>query len=114
MGNNRRRSEVLVGVAYGTDLKKAKSLINEVLINNKQILKNPAPVIWIINFGESSIDFSVKYWVAHFIYANDIKSDVIIAIDEILRENGIVIPFPQRDIHIRPEIQRPKTEEKPD
>jgi small-conductance mechanosensitive channel/drug/metabolite transporter superfamily protein YnfA len=103
MGNNRRRSEIVVGVAYGTDLKKAKSLINEVLVNNKQILKNPAPVIWVINFSESSIDFSVKYWVAHFIYANDIKSDVIIAIDEILRGNGIVIPFPQRDIHVIPD-----------
>jgi small-conductance mechanosensitive channel len=114
MGNNRRRSEVLVGVAYGTDLKKAKSLINEVLVNNKQVLKNPAPVIWVTGFGESSIDFSVKYWVGHFVFANDIKSDVIIAIDEILRENGIVIPFPQRDIHIQPEIQTPKAEEKPE
>jgi potassium-dependent mechanosensitive channel len=100
MGNNRRRSEIQVGVAYGTNLKLAKSLISEVLVNNKQVLKNPAPVIWVINFGESSIDFSVKYWVSHFIYANDIKSDMIIAIDEILRENGIVIPFPQRDIHL--------------
>jgi potassium-dependent mechanosensitive channel len=100
MGNNRRRSEIQVGVAYGTNLKLAKSLISEVLDKNKQVLKNPAPVIWVINFGESSIDFSVKYWVSHFIYANDIKSDMIIAIDEILRENGIVIPFPQRDIHL--------------
>jgi small-conductance mechanosensitive channel len=114
LGNNRRRSEVLVGVAYGTDLKKAKSLMNEVLVNNKQILKNPAPVIWLINFGESSIDFSVKYWVAHFIYANDIKSDVIIAIDEILRENGIVIPFPQRDIHVQPGVQISNKGEKPE
>lgn len=111
MGNNRRRSEILVGVAYGTDLKKAKSLINEVLADNKQVLKNPAPVIWVTNFGESSIDFSVKYWVAHFIYANDIKSDVIIAIDEILRENNIVIPFPQRDIHIQSEVQLLKENE---
>jgi small-conductance mechanosensitive channel len=114
MANSKRRSEVLVGVAYGTDLKKVKSLINEVLVNNKQVLKNPAPIIWVINFGESSIDFSVKYWVAHFIHANDIRSEMIIAIDEILRENGIVIPFPQRDLHIRPEIQTPKAEQKPE
>jgi small-conductance mechanosensitive channel len=104
MGNNRRRSEILIGVAYGTNLKLAKSLISEVLDQNKQVLKNPAPVIWVINFGESSIDFSVKYWVAHFIYANDIRSEMIMAIDEILRENGIVIPFPQRDIHIQTDM----------
>jgi small-conductance mechanosensitive channel len=107
MGNNRRRSEIKIGVAYGTNLKQAKSLISEVLLNNKQVLKNPAPVIWVINFGESSIDFSVKYWVGHFIYANDIKSDMIIAIDEILRENSIVIPFPQRDIHLIQEENNP-------
>ena len=111
MSNSKRRSEIIVGVAYGTNLKEAKSLINEVLVNNKQVLKNPAPVIWVINFGESSIDFSIKYWVAHFVYANDIKSDVIIAIDEILRENKIVIPFPQRDIHIQSEVQLLKDNE---
>lgn len=100
MSNSKRRSEILLGVAYGTDLKKAKSLIQETLVNNKQVLKNPAPVIWVINFGESSIDFSIKYWVAHFVFANDIKSDLIIEIDNILRENNIVIPFPQRDLHV--------------
>jgi potassium-dependent mechanosensitive channel len=89
-------------------------LMSEVLVNNKQVLKNPAPVIWVTSFGESSIDFSVQYWVGHFIFANDIKSDVIIAIDEILRGNNIVIPFPQRDIHIQSEVQTPKAEEKPE
>ena len=113
MASSKRRSEILIGVAYGTNLKKAKSLIKEVLVNNKRVLKKPEPEIWVVNFGESSIDFSVKYWVAHFIYANDIKSDLIIAIDEILRENQIVIPFPQRDVHILNENQTPKTEVKP-
>jgi len=105
MVNNRRRSEIVVGVAYGTDLKKAKLLIKEVLVNTHQVLKNPEPIIWVTNFGESSIDFSIKYWVSHFIYVNDIKSDLIIAIDDIFRNNGILIPFPQRDIHLQSEKQ---------
>jgi small-conductance mechanosensitive channel/drug/metabolite transporter superfamily protein YnfA len=112
MGNNRRRSEIVVGVAYGTDLKKAKLLIKEVLVNTRQVLKNPEPIIWVTNFGESSIDFSIKYWVSHFIYANDIKSDLIIAIDDIFRNNGILIPFPQRDIHLQSEKQIAKVDEK--
>jgi small-conductance mechanosensitive channel len=114
MANSKRRSEIIVGVAYGTDLKKAKSLINETLINNKQVLKNPAPVIWVINFAESSIDFSIKYWVAHFIYANDIKSDLIIEIDNIFRENNIVIPFPQRVLHIHNSPNNSENKEKPE
>ena len=106
MANSKRRSEILVGVAYGTDLKKAKLLINETLVKNNQVLKNPAPVIWVINFGESSIDFSIKYWVAHFVFANDIKSDLIIEIDNIFRENNIVIPFPQRDLHVHSDSRK--------
>ena len=58
-------------------------------------------MVWFTLFNESSIDFSIKYWVPHFNYGNDVKSDLIIAIDEIFKANNIVIPFPQQDIHIQ-------------
>jgi small-conductance mechanosensitive channel len=114
MGSARRRFELQVGVAYGTDLALVKSLIKEVLSNTKMILKNPEPMIWVTNFGDSSIDFSIKYWVGNFTYGNDVKSDLIMSINEIFALNNIVIPFPQRDIHIQPEIQNQKAEEKPE
>lgn len=101
MGTAKRRYEIKVGVAYGTDLKLAKSLINEVINNHSLILKNPEPMIWATQFSDSAIDFAIKYWVPHFNYGNDVKSDLIMAIDEIFKINGIVIPFPQQDVYIK-------------
>lgn len=101
MGSAKRRYEIKVGVAYGTDLKLAKSIIQEVLDHHSLILKNPEPMIWVTQFGNSSIDFVIKYWVPHFNYGNDVKSDLIMAIDEIFKINGIVIPFPQQDVYIK-------------
>ena len=102
MGSTKRRYEINVGVAYGTDLKLTQSVIMKVLENNVLVLKNPEPMVWFTQFGESSIDIAVKYWVPHFNYGNDVKSDLIMAINEVLKENNIVIPFPQQDLHIQP------------
>jgi len=57
-------------------------------------------MIWITNFNESCIDVSIKYWIPHFNYVFDVKSELLISIDEVFRKNGITIPFPQRDIYL--------------
>ena len=101
MGSAKRRYEIPVSVAYGTDLKFTKSILHEVLDQHPLILKTPEPMIWMTRFNDSSIDLVIKYWVPHFNYGNDVKSDLIIAIDEIFKVNGIVIPFPQTDIHLQ-------------
>jgi small-conductance mechanosensitive channel len=103
MGSSRRRYEIQIGVAYGTDLNRTKLLLMEILHKHKQILKNPEPIVLATNFGDSSIDFVVKYWVSHFNFGLDVKSDLILSIDNIFKENNIVIPFPQRDIHLHSE-----------
>lgn len=101
MGSSKRRYEIPANVAYGTNLKFAKSILREVMEQHPLILKNPEPMIWATHFNDSSIDFVIKYWVPHFNYGNDVKSDLIIAIDEAFKSNNIVIPFPQRDIHVQ-------------
>jgi small-conductance mechanosensitive channel len=101
MGSSKRRYEIKVGVAYGTNLKLAKSLIREVINKHSLILENPEPLIWVTQFGDSSIDFVIKFWVPHFNYGNDVKSDLIINIDEIFKLNAIEIPFPQQDVYIK-------------
>jgi small-conductance mechanosensitive channel len=57
-------------------------------------------MVFFTQFNESSIDISIKYWVPHFNYGNDVKSNLIMGIDVALKENNIVIPFPQQDLHI--------------
>jgi potassium efflux system protein len=105
IGSSKRRFEIQVGVAYGSDLTVVKNILNDVLINNKLVLKNPLPMIWVSKFSDSSIDYSIKYWVPHFNFGNDVRSELLIEIDEAFKNNGIEIPFPQQDIHIQSEIK---------
>ncbi len=101
LGNSRRRFVLLLGVAYGTDLEKTIQLLLELMHNDSRILKNPQPIVLADQFNSSSVDLSLKFWVAHFSTGFDVKSDLILAIDALFKEHGIEIPFPQQDIHIR-------------
>lgn len=102
MGNTKRRFEISVGVAYGTDLEKTKKLLLELMLNDNRILKYPEPFVWVMAFNNSSIDFVMKFWVAHFSIGYDMRSDLILAINKLFSEHNIVIPFPQQDIHFYP------------
>jgi small-conductance mechanosensitive channel len=104
MGSNRRRFEIDLGVAYGSDLNEVKTILTEVLMQQELVLKNPAPMVCVTKFSDSSIDFAIKYWVPHFNFGNDVKNDLIIAIDVAFKANGIEIPFPQQDLHIRSNV----------
>lgn len=100
LGSNQRRSQIRFGVAYGTDLELTKKILLEIIGKNKNILLKPAPTIWFTKFGDNSIDLVVMYWIKHFDFDYDVKSEMIIAIDKALKQNKIVIPFSQQDIHI--------------
>jgi potassium efflux system protein len=100
LGSNQRRSQIRFGVAYGTDLELTKKVLLEILEKNKNILMKPAPTIWFTKFGDNSIDLVVMYWIKHFDFDYDVKSELIVAIDKTLKQNKIVIPFSQQDIHI--------------
>ena len=101
MGSNKRRYEIDLGVAYGTDLNQVKTILIEVLNQHELVLKNPTPMVWVTKFNDSSIDFAIKYWVPHFNFGNDVRNDLIIAIDVAFKTNGIEIPFPQQDVHVQ-------------
>jgi potassium efflux system protein len=101
LGSSKRRIDFSLGVAYGSDIEKVIAVLKSVLDNNKRVLKNPEYIIQVDNFNDSSIDFVIKFWVQHFEMGLDVKSDVLIAIDQKFKENKIEIPFPQQDIHIK-------------
>ncbi|WP_035647223.1 mechanosensitive ion channel family protein [Flavobacterium sp. ASV13] len=100
LSNNKKRTDITIGVAYGTNLEEAKTILEEILKSHDLVLENPAPIIWFKDFNTSAIDIVIKFWVSHINFANDVKSDLIISIDKNFRENNIEIPFPQQDIHI--------------
>ena len=101
MGRNIKRINLAVGVAYGTDLEKAKLLLSNILSDDERILKNPSPVVFARKFGASSIDYDLYFWAGHVAEVDPIQSEVLIKIDKVFRAEGITIPFPQTDLNIR-------------
>ncbi len=111
MGNNNRRTDFMIGVAYGTDLDKAKKIIQDIIEAENNILKNPQPTIIFQEFGNSSIDIKIFYWVNHFNHLASSKSNLIFAIDQAFKQNNIEIPFPQQDLHIKSVINNESKKE---
>ena len=99
LSDQRRRQEILIGVAYGTDLTRVLEILNKVVPEQENVLKVPKPFIIFEGFGDSSLDFRVLFWTS-FHTGMSTKSAVGIAIDEAFKKEGIRIPFPQRDLHL--------------
>jgi potassium efflux system protein len=100
LSDQRRRQEIIVGVAYGTDINNVLEILNEVISDHENVLKNPAPLIIFAGFGDSSLNFRVLFWT-RFDVGLTTKSAVGVAIDEAFKKAGVEIPFPQRDLHLR-------------
>lgn len=100
LSSTKKRMDIVVGVAFSTDLTKAVQLLTEVLSGDERILKYPKPEVLKKDFNSSAIDLQLWFWVRHLSEALAVKSDVIAAIDLAFKRNDIVIPFPQQDIHV--------------
>src|SRR5690606_34750269 len=97
------RTSVRVGVAYGSDINLVKAQLEQVLHGYDLAQKEPGPVIVFEDFADSALIFDAFFWVS--IQSGRemrlIRSDVRFLIDQAFREQGIVIAFPQRDVHVR-------------
>jgi small conductance mechanosensitive channel len=94
-----RQLDVIVGVAYGTDLNAALAAVNRVLSANERVLKDPAPVVRVSLLADSSINFAVKPWVSVADFGA-VTGEVNKAIVEEFRARNISIPFPQREVRL--------------
>lgn len=90
-----RRVDIIVSVTYGTDLKKALTLIKDYLINLEDILKSPEPVVLLQNFRDTGIDIQVMFWISDLGKAGVMKSEVLTDIYVKLQEAGISIAHPR-------------------
>ena len=96
------RMRLPVGVAYGSDVEKLRRVLLEVAAENPVVLKEPAPTVRFLGFGDSSLDFELAVWTISMAHRpTRFRSDLFFAIERKLRENNIEIPFPQRDLHLR-------------
>jgi len=103
LNDNFIRLTTQVGVAYGSDTTKVTQILLDVVKADIDILKSPTPQVWFDQFGDSSLNFVIKYWIDKPTKKFIIQSNIMHRINESLKDNGIVIPFPQRDIHIKTE-----------
>ena len=94
-----RQADLSVGVAYGTDLNRALAIIADVLRQNPRVLKDPAPIVGTALLGDSAIGIAIKPWVVLADYG-PVQAEINKAVVEKLREHGIEIPFPQREIRV--------------
>ena len=101
-GDPKVRIRVPVGVAYGSDLKLLQQLLLEAAAEHPKALRDPTPVVLFTEFGDSSLNFELGVWTQEMTATPiHFTSEMNFIIEQKLRENGIEIPFPQRDLHVR-------------
>jgi small-conductance mechanosensitive channel len=100
--NTQGRVDINIGVAYGSNLEQVYNLILEAAHEHPRCSHTPAAECYLTNFGDSSVNFTLYFWVDDIIEGRKRpRSDVLFAIWNKFKENDISIPFPQRDLHIK-------------
>lgn len=99
-GDTASMIEVKVGVAYGSDVKAVDRILVECANKESNVIRRKETAVIFQNFGDSSLEFSVFFWVDQPWLRRIISSNIRFRIDEAFRDEGIRIPFPQRDIHV--------------
>ncbi|MCA9245437.1 MAG: mechanosensitive ion channel, partial [Phycisphaerales bacterium] len=94
------------GIAYGSDVELARRLLLGVAKANPRVLEEPPPTVVFRAFGESSLDFELRVFLAARDYWVDATDQLHTGIDQAFRKANIEIAFPQRDIHIRSVVER--------
>jgi len=97
----KHRIRVPVGVAYGSDTEQVVGLLERVARDNPGIIDNPAPRVRMRAFGAHSLDFELLGWIDHPELRGRVRHELLLEIDRSFREHGVIIPFPQRDVHIK-------------
>jgi potassium efflux system protein len=101
LSDHHRRVELPVGVAYGNRPARVIEVLEGVVSREPRVLRSPEPLVLFRGFGESSLDFEVRFWAPDYTTSLQLASDVASSIHDALGEAGIEIPFPQRDLHLK-------------
>ncbi len=105
--NKRGRIDVPVGVGYESDLKLVIKLLLKAAESCKECLKDPVPHAWVMGFGDSAINMQLSFWVENVADGkNTPRSEILIEIVRLFRENNIDIPYPHQVAVSDPDVER--------
>ena len=94
-----RRIDMVIGVSYDADLSHVKKVLEDILAKESRILKDPAPTIGVLELADNSVNFAFRPWVNAADYWG-VHFDLHAAVKTRFDEEGIGIPYPQRDVHL--------------
>jgi MscS family membrane protein len=94
------RGQLDVGVAYGSDIERAKTLVREVIVGQPEVAREPPPFVMLAGFGDSALLITAWYHVTDFTTLMTVNDRVRVQTYERLRKEGIAIPPPQREVRI--------------
>ncbi len=100
LSDRRRRLEITVGVAYGSDLDQVHSILRGVLDAESEVMRDPEPLVVLESFGDSAMNFRLYLWIQDLDIGLKVIDRINTAISKSLDAAGIEIPFPQRDLHV--------------
>ena len=98
--HNITRESLIVGVAYGSDVKLVTRILEETAREQTGVLKDPEPFVQFDDFGDSALVFSLNFFIEDGFRVPRMRSEMRYRIDDEFRNNGVTIPFPQRDVHV--------------
>ncbi|MEM9658818.1 MAG: mechanosensitive ion channel domain-containing protein, partial [Planctomycetota bacterium] len=107
LSDTRIRTSVSVGVAYGSPVRQVVDMLGKAVTGHPKVMDEPAPIVLFRDFGDSSLLFETHFWI-HMNRIMDgaiVESEVRVRIDELFRDAGVTISFPQRDVHL--DVQSP-------
>ena len=102
LNDNIGRLDINVGVAYGSNTALVEEILLGVAAEHKKLRRYPVPRVLFQDFGDSSLDITLRFFLVNINDRHQVASDIRFAIDEAFRKNNVTIPFPQRDVHVKP------------
>lgn len=99
-GSGKRRSSILINIAHSSDLKLIKAGILEIILADERILKHPEPIVFFQDINAEALQLQVYYWSRQPKLLLEIKSDVILAVNQLFVNNKIQVPYPKQEVFI--------------
>jgi small-conductance mechanosensitive channel len=106
-GDPKVRLDLDVGVSYQSDVDTVLRCLGEVAHEHTEVLRHPEPEVYLTEFGDSAWNMRLWFWIPQAQMTRRVRSEINCAIVRKFRENGVEIPFPQRDLHLRSPLPLP-------